>query len=122
VLKVGGYFILSTPNLASLHNRLLLLLGRQPTPVKVISEHIRGFTTRELKNFIQINPCFKVIEVCGSGFYPFMPVVGEKIARVFPSLAVYTILVIQKTRGDCKNIWFDEYAKFARETHYSVSA
>ena len=34
VLKTNGYLIIAVPNLASLHNRLLLLLGMQPSCLK----------------------------------------------------------------------------------------
>lgn len=30
-LKVGGHFLFGVPNICSLHNRLLLTVGRQPT-------------------------------------------------------------------------------------------
>jgi len=35
VLKPEGIFVLSTPNLASIHNRIALLFGYQPFPVGV---------------------------------------------------------------------------------------
>ncbi|MCX6792464.1 MAG: class I SAM-dependent methyltransferase [Candidatus Falkowbacteria bacterium] len=51
VLKKGGYIFLSTPNLASLQNRLLLMLGRYPkySEYKIDDSsagHIRNYTTR----------------------------------------------------------------------------
>ena len=44
VLCEGGSLIVGVPNLASLHNRLLLMLGRQPTSLQNASAHVRGFT------------------------------------------------------------------------------
>lgn len=44
-LKPTGYAIISTPNLASWHNRLYLLLGRQPEPCKVSEEMYPGYET-----------------------------------------------------------------------------
>jgi len=56
ILKVGGYLFLTTPNIASLYNRILLLLGKQPQLYisglrKGFQEprgHFREWTTSEL--------------------------------------------------------------------------
>lgn len=53
VLRIGGRFIIGVPNLAALHNRLLLLLGEQPSPIKSHSAHVRGFTRSDLINFME---------------------------------------------------------------------
>src|SRR5581483_3945405 len=37
VLPVGGKLIMGVPNMAALHNRILLALGRQPSPCKTNS-------------------------------------------------------------------------------------
>src|ERR1700737_4734681 len=42
VLSPKGYLILSTPNLACLPNRLLLLMGIQPLFTEVSEDHIHG--------------------------------------------------------------------------------
>src|SRR6266536_5310235 len=55
VLKVGGHLIIGIPNLASLHNRLLLAAGRQPSSLKNNSAHIRGYTRSD---FIRLLECF----------------------------------------------------------------
>lgn len=63
-LKPTGYAIISTPNLASWHNRLYLLLGRQPEPCKVSEEmypeyetpgHLRVFTEGELVKLLRFH-------------------------------------------------------------------
>ena len=56
VLRVGGKLIIGVPNLASLHNRVLLMVGKQPTPIKSASAHIRGFTKPDLLHFV--NACW----------------------------------------------------------------
>jgi len=43
-LKVGGYLVLTTPNVASLFRRLRLLLGRQP----IYRYHVREYTMGEV--------------------------------------------------------------------------
>src|SRR5919199_2568882 len=48
VLREGGSLIVGVPNLASLHNRLLLMLGRQPTSLQNASAHVRGFTKSDI--------------------------------------------------------------------------
>lgn len=70
VLRRGGYLLISTPNLASWVNRLVLLLGYQPYNVEVSTEtmigvpirkgvfadpagHIRAFTLRALKRALE---------------------------------------------------------------------
>ena len=42
ILKPDGLFILSTPNLASIHNRIALLFGYQPYPMRVSLKHAVG--------------------------------------------------------------------------------
>jgi SAM-dependent methyltransferase len=89
VLKPGGSFIIGVPNLASLHNRLLLLLGRQPTPIRSASAHVRGFTESDLRDFVA--SCFPggytVLGRGGANFYPFPSSVAQLLARVLPSMA-----------------------------------
>lgn len=42
ILKKGGYAIISTPNLAGLHNIVSLILGKQPFPAHVSNEIVLG--------------------------------------------------------------------------------
>lgn len=69
ILKPGGVLVLTTPNLASLLNRLLLLFGFQPVETEVSTQsvrfgnpmnpdktpagHIRNFTCRALLDFLK---------------------------------------------------------------------
>lgn len=57
VLRAGGVLVLSTPNLATLDNRLLLLLGKE----LLIKDHNREYTMREVKSFLE-NAGFEVME------------------------------------------------------------
>jgi len=70
-LKPTGYAIISTPNLAAWHNRLYLLLGKQPPPCKVSEDmypeherpgHLRVFTEEELIKLLRFHG-FKVDKV-----------------------------------------------------------
>ena len=72
-LKPGGIFLFSVPNLAALHNRILLLFGRQPTCIRVFGPHVRSFTLAEFIIFSLAGGLFELVEVRGVGFYPFPP-------------------------------------------------
>jgi SAM-dependent methyltransferase len=100
VLRIGGSFIVGVPNLASMHNRMLLALGRQPTAIQSATAHVRGFTRPDVENFI--SRCFPGgYEVAGSGgsnFYPFPPIIAKPLARLFPSLAWGLFLKLRKVR------------------------
>jgi SAM-dependent methyltransferase len=89
VLRVGGSFVVGVPNLASLHNRVLLAFGRQPTQIRSASAHVRGFTRPDLLAFF--DDCFpggyRIAGFGGSNFYPFPPVLARPLARAFPTLA-----------------------------------
>jgi SAM-dependent methyltransferase len=97
VLKVGGKLILGLPNLASLHNRLLLLLGRQPTPIQLDSAHIRGFTKPELMKFLNLYGGFSICNYKGSNFYPFPPFIARPLAKILPSLSWGMFFLLKKT-------------------------
>jgi len=79
VIKEGGYFIISTPNLASWINRIYLVLGRQPRSYEVSLNvkldgvlkggyepigHIRLYTLKSLKDHLTHYE-FKIIKVLG---------------------------------------------------------
>lgn len=87
VLRVGGMLIFSVPNLASAHNRVLLGLGRQPTSIRVIGPHVRGFTHRETVRFLTRGGLFKLADVTAVGFYPLPSRAGDWLARRLPDLA-----------------------------------
>ncbi len=79
--RQGGIFVLSTPNLASIHNRIALLLGFQPYSVVVslhnsvghllfraggaAPDHIRFFTLHSLKELLKVQS-FRIIKIEGS--------------------------------------------------------
>jgi len=71
VLKPTGNAIISTPNLGAWHNRLYLLLGKQPEPCKVSDDmfpdhekpgHLRIFTANELIKLLEFHN-FKIEKV-----------------------------------------------------------
>ena len=99
VLKVGGHFILGVPNLAALHNRFLLLMGRQPSPIKSNSAHVRGFTKNDILAFLEsgFRGGYALEQFKGSNFYPFPPLLARPLAKTFPSMAWGIFLLLRKT-------------------------
>ena len=86
VLKPGGRFIVGVPNLASLHNRILLLFGQQPTCQQNLSAHVRGFTKPDFRKFAEAGGFFRLLKVRGSNFYPFGATISRPLSRLFPTL------------------------------------
>jgi len=100
VLRVGGKIIIGVPNLASLHNRILLLLGKQPSPIKSCSAHVRGFSRGDICMFLE--KCFRggyeLEKFGGANFYPFPPMLARPLARLVPSMAWGIFLLLEKSR------------------------
>jgi SAM-dependent methyltransferase len=99
-LRIGGRFIMGVPNLASLHNRLLLMAGRQPTVIATASAHVRGYTRTDVLRFLEA--CFPGGYVLrgfgGSNFYPFPPVIARPLAALLPSMAWGIFFSFEKVR------------------------
>jgi len=89
VLKPGGYAIISTPNLASWHNLVYLLLGKQPDVATISDElypwkekpgHQRIFTATELVRLLEFHG-FTIERVVGTSYYPLMGPLANWLAR-----------------------------------------
>lgn len=102
LLRPGGRFIIGVPNLASLHNRLLLLFGEQPTAQQSLSAHVRTFTKPDMRRFAEAGGFFALRAFRGSNFYPFPPAIARPLARLFPTLAWGAFFNLERTdkRGD----------------------
>lgn len=89
VLKVGGSFIVGVPNLASMHNRLLLLAGKQPTSLNNHSAHVRGYTKGDFRNLLNSGfpQGYQLKNFGGSNFYPFPPTLARPLAAALPAMA-----------------------------------
>jgi hypothetical protein len=118
VLAPGGKVILGIPNLASLHNRLLLLLGKQPTSIQTDSPHIRGFTREGVLKFV--SRCFPsgyaLKGFGGSNFYPFPATVAKPLAAAFPRMAWGIFFLLEKVRA-----YDGEFLTYAKENAPSTS-
>jgi len=114
VLKPEGIFVLSTPNLASIHNRIALLLGYQPFPMGISPktnigriyepesnqslDHIRLFTLHSLRKLLKIHN-FEILNVKGScavlpktmKFLTLARMI-DKFLTIFPTLSYRVVI------------------------------
>lgn len=114
VLRRGGFLVLSTPNLASWLNRLLLFVGLQPrySEVSTVKQfgrfgrqdftpvgHLRLFTYRALRQFLTFHG-FNIVEVEGVASEGLPKALSQidLVASRIPSLASSIIVVAQKDR------------------------
>lgn len=99
-LKVGGHFIMGVPNVASLHNRLLLLFGQHPTQHKLYSAHVRPFSKSDTKKFMAI--CFPdgyaLEKFAGSQFYPFPAWLTRILCPLLPGMAFSIFFLFRKLK------------------------
>lgn len=98
VLKPGGHFIFGVPNIASLHNRLLLLAGVQPTQHKLASAHVRPFSKRDTMRFLDACwPAGYVLEdFAGAQFYPLPRAAARVAAGLWPTAAFSIFFKLRK--------------------------
>lgn len=119
ILPMHGHFIVGVPNLAALHNRILLALGRQPSSIKTCSAHVRGFTRDDLLRFVEV--CFpggyQLVGFGGSNFYPFPPVLAVPLAQAFPTMSWGIFLLLKKIR-DYSGEFLDYPDKESLETNF----
>lgn len=122
VLKIGGTYIMGVPNVASLHNRALLLLGRHPTQSKMCSAHVRCFSKHDVNLFFQ--ECwpsgYTLKDFRGSQFYPFPRAIARALANTLPSCAHSIFFMFKKEKTYSGE--FVLYPKKANlETNYRTS-
>lgn len=96
VLKPGGLFICSTPNLYNWTTPILMLLDIPPiNSAHYHSLHYRDFTKKVLKKALRENR-FVVTKITGDIMYPFMGPVSKLIASIFPRRALRLIAFSMK--------------------------
>lgn len=101
VLKKNGSLIITTPNLASLGRRLLLLVGRNPvietTARKHDYGHIRYFTCATLTNLlIENNFRIETTESTAVNFNKSSSLFSPTLANLFPTLGSHLVVKARK--------------------------
>ncbi len=108
VLKLGGVFIVTTPNLASLYNRIRLLFGKLPVGSEVRlgrdnAGHIRNYTFPALEQQLRDHR-FAVSRKLSSNIMfpvqrnvPFLRSLAIKLGDYAPNIGSHIIMVAKKT-------------------------
>jgi ubiquinone/menaquinone biosynthesis C-methylase UbiE len=98
-LKIRGRLFIGVPNVLSLHNRILMLLGQHPTQHKLISAHVRPFSKVDTTRFYQTigGRFLRLAGFWGSQFYPFPGFIARPLSRLFPNLSFSIFFLIEKT-------------------------
>lgn len=117
-LRPGGHFIFGVPNVASLHNRLLLLLGEHPTQHKLCSAHVRPFSKKDTIKFLEA--CFpqgyRLVDFGGAQFYPLPSTMARTAANLFPTMAVSIFFLIQKQKE-----YSGEFASYPERAQFETN-
>lgn len=125
ILKHGGYAVLATPNLASFHNLIFLLLGFQPPTACVSNEmkvslnlslredsrptgadypansHLRIFTGAGIRKLLQYHG-FEVEQIKGIGWYPFAGKFARFMTRIDGRHGAYLVVKVRKVSHTLK--------------------
>ncbi|KKN17168.1 hypothetical protein LCGC14_0968680 [marine sediment metagenome] len=116
LLVPGGHLVISTGNIASLHNIAFLLAGRLPLGVRVSKEVYAGtfkalpddvmhisdeeragmlFTPRAMRELLE-HRGFQVEEIRGVGYYPLPKIMGRAMARIDRNHSAYMVARARK--------------------------
>ncbi|MFA4934058.1 MAG: class I SAM-dependent methyltransferase [Candidatus Omnitrophota bacterium] len=118
-LKKNGIFFMGVPNILSLHNRILMMLGYHPTCNQLMSAHVRVFSKRDVVLFyrnIGVGFC-KLEHFYGAQFYPFPKIISRLLSKLFPTMSVASFYCIRKVNE--YKTEFLEWSKYASlETNY----
>lgn len=117
ILKPGGHLVFSVPNLSSFHNRLLLLSGRQPTSIRAIGPHVRGYAAPEVVQFLEFNDHFKITKRIGVGFYPTVKPITGLVTRSFPNLS-HTLVWVAEKKNTSRPSWVAEIDKLDLQSEF----
>lgn len=111
VLRPGGRLVLSVPNLGSLHNRVLLAAGAQPTSIRTLGPHVRGYTFGEIRRFVALDGAFRIVSARAAGFYPFPAPLAAPLARLWPGAGHTTVLLAERQAGEGEPPWAAWYRR-----------
>lgn len=120
-LKVGGHLIIGVPNIVSLHNRILSVIGKHPTQFKSYSAHVRPFSKEDMINFMEV--CFpggyKLVKFAGSQFYPFPPCISKILCKLLPNMAFSIFFMFKKIKPYTRE-FLEHPVKAMLETNFYI--
>lgn len=116
VVKRGGYLIVGVPNLAALHNRILLTFGDQPVAIHVLGPHVRGFTKKGLQRFLEAEGIFRIVDFKGSHLYLLPQWLSKFLVRWRPGIASNIFFLVQ--RADVDRNFIEVLKGLSLETNY----
>jgi SAM-dependent methyltransferase len=119
VIRRGGVLIAGVPNLAALHNRVLIAVGRQPSCIKADGPHVRSFTLHELQRLVGATRGLSLLDRGGTYLYGLPPGLGRALGRRFPALSATILVAIRKTE-DAADVLSLLGADARFETNYFV--
>ena len=108
ISEYNSYIIFSTPNIASLKNRLKLLFGKYPDNMEYrnIIHHVRMYTVPTIKLHLDLHN-YEVIKCIGVSFLPMklhkitlLRKLSNFLANRLPSLCS-NIILVTKIKSDC---------------------
>jgi len=121
VLREGGHLVFSVPNLSSLHNRVMLAFGFQPSSIRTFGPHVRGFTYRQMRQFVTFGDCFTIRRVRGVGFYPLSAALGRPLAKVWSGASHTPVIVARRQPTNDHAPWLRSALQeraAGQQTHY----
>lgn len=119
VLRTGGYAVITTPNLAAIHNILFLLLGKQPPTASVSDEflvgtwypgeksldpvekqpsHQRIFTLAALKELLEYHG-FQIERSIGSEYFPLSTPLAKVMCYIDKRHATHITVKARKSEN-----------------------
>ena len=117
-LRIGGHFIFGVPNVASLHNRLLLLFGKQPTQHKLCSAHVRPFSYDDTLTFLEsVFPGgYQLSGFAGSQFYPLPPWGARMMSRLLPTMSFSIFFLLKKQKE-----YSGEFTSYPKKANFETN-
>lgn len=104
VLKKGGYFVMSFPNVNQPISWMAMILFDFPPMFssRYKSAHVRDYTLRIIKKVLKLYG-FEILEIRGSYVHPFTNILSQKLAHIIPRLSEQIIITSRKREDACKD-------------------
>jgi hypothetical protein len=83
----------------------------QPTSIRALGPHVRGYTFGEIQRFIALDGAFRIERAIGVGFYPFPVPVANLFATWWPGAAHTTVVFARKQRSLAESPWAAWYRR-----------